>query len=642
MRSRSSFVLATAFGLFAGAQAPAHAQLRDLVKKAVDEILGGTQAGPPGVEAVVDPQAAGGMAPLGVDPKETLLGPLGPGGPNSVFISDDGERVLIAAERGSRKVMLLDGVEGPVFEDVGGVYLGWTVAFSESGGRSAYLGRRGEDYVAVVDGEEVGTIFYARNPFLPTSAGNRPNTIFHFNQEGSRLAYPSKSAQGEWRMVVDGEPGPAFAGIDIGQVRVRGDRVAYVGTTADRKKRVVVDGTPSAAYDDVRSLLMTDDGAHYAFIGMRDLVHHLVIDGVEGPPGPPPGGLSLGPNGQVAYIETEPAPPGYRQQNPQVLVVDGMEVTDQTVMALHYDGSLEGFPPGASPTYAIADPNLNTLYVAFSPDGKRFAYTTHETNGARVVIDGQPGPEYRGIANLHFSPDGSRVAYIGRGSTGGSFVVVDGEELPSGSHNLSSFEFSPDGQRYWYELFRDGNRYLNLDGEESEAFWAGAGLIGQFSPDGSRFAYIACHGYMQCEVSLDGQSTPPGHIGEFATGAQSHWGPRTPQVSRLAFSPDGSRLAYVAQNPGVPGGNSVFVDGEALGSGHAFAYPVFSPDSRHFAAAVLFNQQWQIAVDGRAGPAYREIVAHGPNAVRFLDDDTLRVLAVKDGSIYRVVLDLGG
>lgn len=108
----------------------------------------------------------------------------------------------------------------------------------------------------------------------------------------------------------------------------------------------------------------------------------------------------------------------------------------------------------------------------------------------------------------------------------------------------------------------------------------------------------------------------------------------------LVFSPDGDRLAYVVRGAGAPKGNAVFVDGESMGAGYSFAFPVFSPDSRHFATVAAVDQAWQIIVDGRAGPSYKELVDYGPNAVSFLDSNTLRVLAVKDDSVYRVILRL--
>jgi hypothetical protein len=618
--------------------APVEAQLIDRIRDAARQV--GDALGQ-GVDSIASRLEGGGeLAPLGVSPKETLLGPVPPSHmrAGSIFVSEDGETVLVVAERGSRKVMFLNGVEGPVFDDIGGIHLGWTTSLSDTGGRSAYLGRRGEEHIAVIDGEEVGPAFYGTIPYLPTQPGGHSRRVFHFSQDGSRLAYPVVSAQGEWRMVVDGETGPPFAEIDIDQVRVRGDRVAYVGTSSEGSEYAVVDGVMTPAYDDISSLIMTEDGTHYVFVGRRGDAVHLVTDGVEGPAGQAGGDLLLAPDGRVAYVAMRTVPGG---RTPiQVLFVDGVEVTDRPA-SLEYGGLGAGPRTGAfSPlVHGTTAPGTLRVWVAFSPDGRRFAYARREANGVRVVVDGQPGLEYGGIRELHFSADGSRVAYVGSGTGANSFVVVDGEELTPGG-NIQRFQFSPDGRRFAYEVSREGKNFMVLDGEAGPPLWPTPDLHGVFSPDGAHFAYVGCPQMQQCELVRDGERLP-GQIGSFSQRDTRGWGGRPAgEVPALLFSPDGTRLAYIVKNAGGPGGNAVFVDKENAGSGSLIGYAVFSSDSRHFASAVWVNQAWQIVVNGRVGPIYPDLVEFGPNALRFLDDNTLRVLAVKDDSIYRVVLEL--
>jgi len=95
--------------------------------------------------------------------QETLMGPLltGPGITPRIFMSEDGEHLAIVTPKGSRQVVLLDGVEGPVFDEIPTMFLGMvqvSVQFSPTGGHSAYLGRRGGDLIAVVDGKEAVTV----------------------------------------------------------------------------------------------------------------------------------------------------------------------------------------------------------------------------------------------------------------------------------------------------------------------------------------------------------------------------------------------------------------------------------------------------------------------------------------------------
>src|SRR5262245_28759453 len=89
---------------------------------------------------------------------ETPLGPR----TQRISVSDDGEHLAIVAPKGSRQVVVLDGVEGPVFDDiptqVPGAY-SLNVQWSPTGGHSGYVGRRGGDYIVVIDGKEAGPLW---------------------------------------------------------------------------------------------------------------------------------------------------------------------------------------------------------------------------------------------------------------------------------------------------------------------------------------------------------------------------------------------------------------------------------------------------------------------------------------------------
>ena len=51
--------------------------------------------------------------------------------------------------------------------------------------------------------------------------------------------------------------------------------------------------------------------------------------------------------------------------------------------------------------------------VVFSPDGKRVVYVVGDSEGKRVVVDGnRVGRPSSAIHSLRFSPDGRRVAYV--------------------------------------------------------------------------------------------------------------------------------------------------------------------------------------------------------------------------------------
>src|SRR5262249_39761327 len=107
---------------------------------------------------------------------ETLMGPTlaSPGVSARTFMSEDGEHLAIVTAKGSRQVVLLDGVEGPVFDEIPQIFLGMvsvSVQWSPTGGHSAYLGRRGGDVIAVVDGKEAVTVSSASTGMAGATTG---------------------------------------------------------------------------------------------------------------------------------------------------------------------------------------------------------------------------------------------------------------------------------------------------------------------------------------------------------------------------------------------------------------------------------------------------------------------------------------
>jgi len=54
------------------------------------------------------------------------------------------------------------------------------------------------------------------------------------------------------------------------------------------------------------------------------------------------------------------------------------------------------------------------------------------------------------------------------------------------------------------------------------------------------------------------------------------------------------------------------------------------------------GKTYALSVDGKAGPTYDDFLEVNRNVARFLDSHTYRFLGVKNGSVYRVVVDLGG
>jgi len=69
------------------------------------------------------------------------------------LVSDSGAHVAAISRKGSRFVVLVDGVEGPPFDEI---LNNAEVVMTPDGTRFAYAGRNGQEYVVIVERKELG------------------------------------------------------------------------------------------------------------------------------------------------------------------------------------------------------------------------------------------------------------------------------------------------------------------------------------------------------------------------------------------------------------------------------------------------------------------------------------------------------
>ncbi len=197
--------------------------------------------------------------------------------------------------------------------------------------------------------------------------------------------------------------------------------------------------------------------------------------------------------------------------------------------------------------------NQTARGVAFSPDGKRLAYTCNPDVDARlkgsqrsiriwdlatrqavVTIDQLP---YLHLYGMSFSPDGKLLA--GSAASLGLVKVWDaatGREAFSCNFTdgglLWDVAFSPDGKRL-AAFANKGIRIWDVASRETQATWPSDSKGSPdlaFSPDGKRLATGGVEGLVEL------WDTATGHKVQTFKG---HFGP----VHAIAFSPDGTRLA---------------------------------------------------------------------------------------------------
>jgi hypothetical protein len=584
-----------------------------------------------------------GLPALTANVTETLLGPR-----NTQFVvSPDGGHYATKAMHGSREVMVIDGVDGPEFDHAtynqfGGNTL--DVVFSEDGKHSAYVAQRGDDLIMVRDNKEAFVVAnlsekIPQNPNPKWSLGQINQSHIHFSDVGGGpkleshqciispggahvavITIESRLSTVYTYITLDGVKSPPYfgmGGIDSLQVAFVGEKLVYAAQTTDQKWHMVVNDKPGPAYGSVRSLFLSQDNKHYAFVAQNGSGDVVVADGVPGTTRPHAGNgvqyLNFASNGRLGYLLGKPSGFG----GTQVLIVDDKEISGEVQ-------AVTGITPVDRLTQA-------TQYVIFSPDGKRFGYVKNVPGGIAAVIDGKAGRAYNQVSQIQFSPDSKHVAYIGVRNL--NFLVVDGQEMP-GTY-MRGFVFSDVGGRYGYQSHGSDGEHMVIDGKESPPYYNLVENSLTFSPDGQHYAYGASPKIGEkMQVVVDGTITEGNSAQLFSSRGQ----PRL-TFPGLIYSPDGTRLAFTkAFGPGT----SWLINGEELGRGSMWEFPMFSPTSKHFAVMTWTASAASVIADGKVGPIYQDLIDVQPNCVRFEGPNTVRFLGIKDGKVYRVTVDLGG
>ena len=514
--------------------------------------------------------------------------------------------------------------------------------------RIAFVAKVAGGESVVVDGVAGKTYPMIANDPLSEAGLGSPIT---FSQDGRRVAYvaylapPSAKARGSRRVVVDGKEGAPFDYVWSGAPRFSkgGEHFAY---TAERDGQwfVVVDGVESKPYDRVSLPLLKDGGPHAAFEAVRDRQSLLVVDGHEFAGEDPEararfqgetsggpreverdgkrfvvwGGRQGGPFDEVSDLSRSAAGGrvtfAAKRDGKEFAVVDGAE-------SKPYDdvGKIHVSPDGrrvmfvarmGDESFVVADGREGGRFYSveieypspFSPDGGRSAYKATrqiapDSYKSSVVADGREGKPYDYLNHVTFTPDGAHLLYlaydVGRRKT---FLVRDGEEVASydNTPDYGGFRFSPDGKRMFFRLQKlgEGKEALVLDGR---TFAYDEIKDAEFGPGGRRFIFKARRGRGWVMV-VDGAESEvyepdgdgPGEIGWSRDG-------------RLAFSKDGSRVAYVGRRGGK---DFVVEDGAAGGRYDAVGNLAFTPDGRHVVHTARRGGKSLVVVDGVEGRGY--------------------------------------
>lgn len=519
---------------------------------------------------------------------ETVLGPANAGG--SYVVSPEGAHVAYVGMKGTRLSVAVNGVEGPIFDELytpdGRSYFcpqqagAWNanqgsdvpVIFSTDGEHYAYAGRQGEEYVIIYDGKEIG-----RGPRTTLALNYGPLTMTPKGRQVYWAEMQHNPSRSSWRLVMTGKPGPWSGNQTMKPVFSPDEsRYAYTAVRTDDPNApamFIVDGKDAgySAYQPVftadNSMLLAISPASASnpkpalLVNGKPVVSEIGVGKIVASP--------VG-NRYAAFIQT-----GTQNYN--------------SVFTLYIDGKPV---PGAE----------SAQEVWFSKDGKHYAAacTNISARSMFMVVDGKKHREYQGMSTekVYWTPDGSKFIYTVT-SGGRSFLVVNEQEFPINA--LMGHEpiiMPPVGNRVAFGTRDGSNRNFSLMLDGKEVLAADVSPVDNtitFSPDGSRFAYL--YGPVgRNEITgivLDGEAKT-----DIVPGYFRLWKSSLVQNKGIEFSPDGKHYIISGTKTDTKE-YGTYIDGKLFYAASRGVFnPTFTPDSRH----LLWFADEKAAVAGQQSP----------------------------------------
>jgi hypothetical protein len=298
-------------------------------------------------------------------------------------LSPNGDRLIYSARRQAEWFAVVDGIEGPAYDDV------FIPAdpFSPDGSKYVYLAVEGSDWYVQTESGSHG----------PFAAIAQRSAVF--SNDGTRMAFVGQRDV-RWQVVVDGRPSRLYDVVTPPIFSNDSQHVAYAGGWGGRSYIVFDDETfgPYDAISAVGGLAHAPHGRRFAHAAQIGSEWFIVADGVRGPSFDAVGPPVFSPDGSgLAYI-------GLRGEEWFVIV----------------DGEEQG------PFVSVLAESLT-----FSAGGEHLAFVVQAGPFQLVVLDGERGKAYDSILanSLVFGPEGGPLAYAA--SEGEArFVVVGGAEGP--------------------------------------------------------------------------------------------------------------------------------------------------------------------------------------------------------------------
>jgi hypothetical protein len=328
-------------------------------------------------------------------PRESSTAVIARSGP--FLWSADGKHAAWQAHRGSKSLLVVDGVEGEPVDQL----LQNSVTFSADWAHVAYAAKEGAKSFVVLDGKKLGEKYDEVD--APVSLG----------RDGRDVAYRARRGK-TWQIVMnDRELGSEYRDVRSPVLSPDGRRVAFVGSS-EKGEHLVADGVQGPLCDIVSELQFSPDGRRIACRAKIGATWHVLVDGAKGEP--------------------------FRDISYETLTFsgDGKQVAYMADKRLIVNGK----------AHPLLEMSLGG--PIFSPDGTRVAYIGQSSQtGYDVFVDGKViGGAY--ASGFVFSPSGRHIAFVAGRQPG--YIVVDRNHGEDFEEIVGVPVFSADDKKVGYPV----------------------------------------------------------------------------------------------------------------------------------------------------------------------------------------------
>lgn len=338
-----------------------------------------------------------------------------------------------------------------------------SLIFSPDSKKFAYVVTDGEKSFIVVNGKE-----YKKYDSILSHI---------FSPDSEKLAYAAKEA-GKWFICFNHSEGKRYDNVSNPIFSPDGSKLLYFAQE-EGQAFVVVNEKEGNRYDKIVALpIFSPNSEKFAFFALKNNNIFVVINNTKefavdkGPPGSSllvlSNSLRFSTNSNKLAYKVEYYTP---KRGGQIIIIS--------------DQNLERYP--------------HAYDFAFSPDGRRFAYTVKEEEKYYVVTDGNKGKRYADINSpLIFSQDNSKLAYVVR-EHGKSFIVVNDQEGGRYDEIISLPRFCSNNNNILLTAREDDKMFVVVNNEEGKKY---DDILAspQFSHDCRKVGYYAREGYVYFRI----------------------------------------------------------------------------------------------------------------------------------------------